>query len=184
LSPGDCVSTNQYIVPLCGRQYHTSGKEWENDQFCGGILFVDHASRHVAISHQTSFAGGETLLSKLQFEHEASFNDVTIKYYHADNGFFVEASFRQVCALRSQELSFSVVNLHHQNGVAERYIQSITCLARAMLLHSALHWPKEHWMVHWPIAMDHAVLTWNNLPMPDDMSPIEKFTGLQSSLGN
>ena len=40
-----CDSTNQYVVALCGCWYQTPGKERENEQFCGGMLFVDHASR-------------------------------------------------------------------------------------------------------------------------------------------
>jgi len=49
-----------------------------------------------------------------------------------------------------------------------------------MLLHSALHWPHQHKLMHWPMAMDHAVWIWNNLPISDGMSPIEKFTGQKS----
>ena len=184
LSPGECVSTDQYVVPLRGRRYHTAGKERENDQYCGGTLFVDHASRHVTISHQTSLTGAATLLSKRQFERDSSSNGVRIKHYHADNGIFAAASWRDDCILKSQELTFSAANSHHQNGVAERYIQSITRLARAMLLHSALHWPKEHQLTHWPMAMDHAVWVWNNLPMADGMFPIEKFTGQKSGSYN
>jgi len=82
--------------------------------------------------------------------------------------------------LKSQELTFSAANSHHQNGVAERYIGTITHLARADVLPSALHWSKEHRLEHWPLAMDHAVWIWNNLPMSDGMSPTEKFTGQKS----
>jgi len=54
------------------------------------------------------------------------------------------APFRDDYTLKSQELTFSAANSHRQNGVADRYIQLITRLARAMLLHSALHWPQQH----------------------------------------
>jgi len=76
LSPGDCVSTDQYVVPLRGRWYHTAGKERESEQFSGGTLFVDHASRLVTIFHQISLAGGETLVSKRLLEREASTSGV------------------------------------------------------------------------------------------------------------
>ena len=129
LSPDYCISTDQYVVPLRGRRYHTAGKERENDQYCGWTLFVDHASRHVTIAHQTSLTGAVTLLSKQKFERDASSNGVRIQHYDADNGIFVVASFRDDCILKSQDLTFSAANSHHQNGVAERYIQSITRLA-------------------------------------------------------
>ena len=180
LSPGDCVSVDQYVVPLRERCYHTTGKERKNEQYCSSTIAVDHGTRHVTISHQTSLAGGKTLLSKRQFEHESSLYGVTIKHYHADNGIFSASSFQEDCKLKSQELTFSATNLHHQNGVAERYIQTITRLARAQMLHVALHWPKEHFFVLWPMAMDHAVWIWNNLPMSEGMSPIDKFTGQKS----
>ena len=51
-------------------------------------------------------------------------------------------------------------------GVADRYIGTITCMVRAMLIHCALLWPKQQSKFeHWPMAMDHAVWVWNNLPM-------------------
>ena len=85
------MSTNQYVVELRGCRYQTSGKERENEQFCGGMLFAaDHASRHATINYQTSLAGGETSLS--HFEHVESSCGVTINHNHADNGMFAAAS--------------------------------------------------------------------------------------------
>ena len=49
-------------------------------------------------------------------------------------------------------------------------------MARAMLIHQALLWPRRHNVNLWPMAMDYAVWLWNNLPMDDGLSPEEKWT--------
>ena len=79
------------VVALRGCRYQTSGKERENEQFCGGMLFADHTSRHATINYQTSLAGGETSLSHC--ERVKSSCGVTINHNHADNGIFAAASF-------------------------------------------------------------------------------------------
>ena len=62
--PGDCVSIDQYMSSLPGRLAHTFGKEKKKDRYCGGTLFVDHASGLVHLRHQESLRVGETLVSK------------------------------------------------------------------------------------------------------------------------
>jgi hypothetical protein len=151
LSPGDCVSCDHYVV--------------------------DHASRKVFLNHQSSLRAADTLLGKRLVEHQANQYGIRIKCYHADNGTFASNEFQADCEAKAQQLTFSASNAHHQNGVAERYIGTITRLARAMLLHSALFWPGEHSLDLWPMAMDYAVWIWNHLPMDDGLSPEEKFSG-------
>lgn len=177
LSPGDCVSCDHYVVDHRGRLYHTAGREREQDRYCGGTLFVDHASRKVFINHQSSLRAADTLLGKRLVEHQSHQYGVRIRRYHADNGTFASNEFQADCDAKAQHLTFSASNAHHQNGVAERYIGTITRLARAMLLHSALFWPGEHSLELWPMAMDYAVWIWNHLPMDDGLSPEEKFSG-------
>jgi hypothetical protein len=177
LQPGDCISCDHYVVEHRGRLYHTTGRERETDKYCGGTLFVDHASRKVFVHHQSSLRASDTLIGKRLLERTANQYGIKIKRYHADNGTFASQEFGNDCEAKSQQLSFSASNAHHQNGVAERYIGTITRLARAMLLHSALLWPREHALDLWPMAMDHAVWIWNHLPMDDGLSPEEKFSG-------
>jgi Integrase core domain. len=177
LSPGSCVSCDHYVVDHRGRLYQTAGRERETDRYCGGTLFVDHASRKVFLHHQSSLRAADTLIGKRILENQSNQYGVRIKQYHADNGTFASNEFRADCDAKSQQLTFSASNAHHQNGVAERYIGTITRLARAMLLHSALLWPQEHSLDLWPMAMDYAVWIWNNLPMDDGLSPEEKFSG-------
>jgi Reverse transcriptase (RNA-dependent DNA polymerase)./Integrase core domain. len=177
LSPGDCISCDHYVVDHRGRLYHTAGREREQDRYCGGTLFVDHASRKVFLHHQSSLRAADTILGKRLVEHQSHQYGIRIKQYHADNGTFASNEFQADCDAKSQRLTFSASNAHHQNGVAERYIGTITRLARAMLLHSALFWPGAHSLDLWPMAMDYAVWIWNHLPMDDGLSLEEKFSG-------
>jgi hypothetical protein len=138
---------------------------------------VDHASWKVFLHHQSSLSAADALIGKPILENWSNQHGVCIKQYHAENGTFASNEFRVDCDSKSQQLTFSASNAHHQNGVAEQYIGTITHLACAMLLHSALLWPLEHSLDLWPMAMDYAVWIWNNLPMDDGLSPEEKFSG-------
>ena len=177
LSPGDCISWDQYVVPHRGRLYKSAGRERESLRFGGGSLAVDHASKRVFIHHQTSLDASHTLVGKRLLERDAREVGVKITRYHADNGIFASSEFKADCELKEQKLTFSASNSHHQNGVAERYIGTISRMARAMLIHQALLWPRRHNVNLWPMAMDYAVWLWNNLPMDDGISPEEKWTG-------
>ena len=141
LQPGDCVSLDQYESSIPGRLPHTYGKEKKDDQYNGGTLFIDHASSMVFIQHQVSLHTGETLQAKHKFEQLAREYGVTIKAYHADNSPFGNADFIRSIEDNGQTIKFSGVGAHHQNGVAERTIKTISSWARTMLLHATIHWP-------------------------------------------
>ena len=66
---------------------------------------------------------------------------------------------------------------HHQNGVAERYIQTLTQWACAMMIHAHLHWPEEVDQDLWPLALLYATYLWNHFPWKGHcLAPIEIFT--------
>ena len=176
LQPGDAVSVDQYIVSQRGRLLHTFGREAPGSSYSGGTIYVDHASGKVFLRHQISLRAGETLLGKRAFERETQAAGFRVKKYHGDNGIFTSEAWRNDCLSKEQELDLSGVGAHHQNGKAERAIRTITSLARAIMIHAALHWPEGHNLAHWPMAMDHAVYIWNNLPSSDGLSAEEKFT--------
>jgi hypothetical protein len=74
-------------------------------------------------------------------------------------------------------LEFSGVGAHHQNDVAERAIQTVSSLARTMLLHMLLHWPAQADLELWPFALEHAAYLWNHLPRSDTrLAPQELYT--------
>ena len=79
-------------------------------------------------------------------------------------------------ARKHQTLTYSGTGAHHQNGVAERAIKTVTSWARAMLLFSVLHWPDEADLTLWPFALEYAVYLWNNMPDKESlMAPLEHF---------
>lgn len=85
LQPGDMVSIDQYYSAALGRLPNTKGKESKKDKYCGGTLFVDHASSLVFLKHQVSLRAGDTVMSKKEFERKSAEVGVRIKGYHADN---------------------------------------------------------------------------------------------------
>ena len=177
LLPGDAFSVDQYIVSEKGHLLTSFGRERQSDRYSGGTIFVDHASGKIFLHHQVSLNAGETLMGKRLLEREAHVHGIKIKKFHGDNGIFVSKEFWNDYLLKNQILDFSGVGTQHQNGRAERAICIITSLACAMLIQSALHWSESHDLALWPMAMDHAVWIWNNLPGADGLSPNEKFTG-------
>ena len=78
------------------------------------------------INHQLTTSASDTIRGKLLLEREAADVGVSIKGYHTDNGVFSSAAFHSHCSDLGQSLRFSGVGAHHQNGVAERAIQTIT----------------------------------------------------------
>ena len=89
-------------------------------------LFYDHASRFLHFTPHHSTGAEEAIVAKRHFEHLASTHNRTIKRYHADNGVFTTKLFRDACQAQNQNLTFCGVDAHHQNGIAERFIRTIT----------------------------------------------------------
>jgi hypothetical protein len=81
----------------------------------------------------------------------------------------------------NQVLSFSGVGAHHQNGIAERAIQTVTNMARACMFHAQLHWPERSFIDLWPLAMTYAIWVYNKMPHNGaGLSPEELFLGIKS----
>lgn len=178
LVPGQRVSTDQYVCAKPGRLPHTHGKEPPASQYNGGTLFYDHASALIFHQHQVSLGNGETIKGKHKFERFARSHGVQVKSYLADNQPFGSKAFVEDIETQNQKIDFSGVGAHHQNGVAERALQTVTSWARAMMLHQLLHWPDQYDSSLWPFAMDHATYLWNNLPRArGEHSPLELFSG-------
>jgi hypothetical protein len=178
LKPGEMVSTDQYVSKQLGRLPHTRGKESANEKYQGGTIFVDEASGFIFIQHQVGLTASETIRSKHLFERESASCGVLIQNYRGDNGVYKTKEFMDDLEQRNQTMRFSGVGAHHQNGIAERAIRTISESARAMILHAAIHWPEEISLELWPFAMDYAVYLWNRMPRKETgLSPIEIFCG-------
>ena len=180
LVPGQRVSTDQYVCADPGRLPHTYGKERVAEKYHGGTLFYDHASSFIYLSHQVSLGIGETLQSKRKFERFASQRNVDVRSYRADNHPYSSKGFLEDLEVHNQTITFSGVGAHHQNGAAERALQTCCTWARALMMHQLLHWPDSYDPQLWPFALTHAVHIWNNLPKEGALlTPIELFSGMK-----
>ena len=176
--PGQRVSVDLYVSATKGRLLHTFGKEKYDDQYSGGAIFVDHASKFIFNNHQLSTTTSESVMSKHLFETYSESVGVKIKEYLTDNNPFHGEDWKADCDNQGQTRFFSGVGAHHQN-YAERNIQTIFNMARAMLIHFAMHWPQVAETNLWPFAVDHAVYLWNRIPNKSTkLAPIDIFTTL------
>jgi hypothetical protein len=66
-------------------------------------------------------------------------NGVVVKEYLTDSGTFNANKFVAHINETQQMMHFCGTNAHHQNGVAERVTQTISNMARAMILHISMH---------------------------------------------
>jgi transposase InsO family protein len=128
IRPGDCISCDHYGSPVKGRVVSSSGHSSTQLGYECGCIFVDNASGYMLHQPQRSMAAGDTIRSKLVLEREAADVGVKIKAIHTDNGVFNSAEFRAHCKSMKQNLGFSAVGAHHQNGIAENAIRTI-CMA-------------------------------------------------------
>jgi hypothetical protein len=178
LNPGDCVSGDQIESSTPGLVPTFQGSP-TTAVYQAGTLFVDHASRYLHFTPHHSTGANEAVQAKLHFELHANTYNRLVKSYHANNGVFCSNLFRDSRLSRGQHLQFCGVNAHHQNGIAEQYIRTITERARTMLIHSMICWPDIIQENLWPYAIRSAVAIHNATPGPSGLSPEEIFTGIK-----
>jgi hypothetical protein len=181
LQPGACISTDQYVSHVPGRLEHTYGKENTEERYIGGTLFIDEASQFIYIQNQVSLGATETIRAKHKFERLAQRHGIKVKSYRGDNGVYKTKAFKDDLDLFSQTMIHSGVGAHHQNGVAERAIRTITTCARTMMIHAMIHNPNEVDKNLWPFALNYAVYLWNKMPRANGgLAPEEIFFGIKS----
>ncbi len=177
LEPGDCVSGDQVESSTPGLIPTYRGTP-TTDRYHAGTLFVDHASRYLHFTPHFSTGSKEAIMAKHSFELTASHHNRSIKCYHTDNGIFTSKDFRSSCTQQKQHIKFCGVNAHHQNGITERHIRSITEHARTMLIHAIISWPDIITEQLWPYAFRFAVDLHNATPTSSGLTPEEIFTGV------
>jgi hypothetical protein len=138
LIPGARVSVDHFESRLHVRTCDSLGKP-SSATFKGGCIFVDHASPNVHIEHQVGFSAGEKIWATQGFERVCMDNGVVVQEYLTDSGAFKANIFVARINETHQKLRCCGTNAHHQNGVAERAIQTISNMARAVILHSSTH---------------------------------------------
>ncbi|GFH61161.1 hypothetical protein CTEN210_17637 [Chaetoceros tenuissimus] len=128
-----------------------------------------------------SLGAAETIRSKHAFERDAIKHGVMIHQYRGDNGVYQSNEFKKDLQTFSQHMDYCGVGAHHQNGVAERGIRTVSEAARAMMIHALIHWPEEVSMDLWPFAIKYAVYLYNKIPRGKSMmSPEELFYDTKS----
>ncbi len=177
LQPGQLVAVDQFVCSKKGRLLTSAGRTGDSDMYCGGTIFIDLATQRIKIYHQASFSAADTVRSKQMFERDSMRHGVPIKAYQSDNGVFTAVEFVSELEECMQAHKLAGVGAHHHNGIVENAIRTITERARAMMLHSSLHWPEVYDDTLWPNAMSYAVQLWNHTPRHDtNLSPEEIFS--------
>jgi hypothetical protein len=141
--------------------------------FKGGVIFVDHATGFVFVEPVVNFTAGEAIRAKREFEREMASMGVTVLNFHTDNGVFTAAAFQDELAKLDQGMTLSGVGAHHQNAVAERAIGTVSAMARTMMLHAKIRWPKAVETKLWPMAMKHAQFLINHVPALNNVCPMD-----------
>lgn len=178
--PGDLISTDQAETSQPGR-HHTHSGHNISTKINTFTIYYDSISKLAFVHFQTSTGATETLEGKHRFERYAHQRGVSLRNFRADNGVFKSAAIRMDLKKNNQDVTFSAVGAKHQNGIAERFIRTVTEKARAALLHAASFWPDKMIPVElWTHAVKHVVHTHNHTPRADlnFLSPEEVFSGL------
>ena len=108
---------------------------------------------------------------------------IMVQAYQADNSIFATCTFINNIESSLQNIKFSGVRGHHQNGIAEHAIQSILSKARTILMHAAIRRPSMVETNVWPMAVDYAVYHHNHMPRPSVgmLAPIDLLLKIQSA---
>jgi hypothetical protein len=179
-SPGSLAFADQMISSTPGLIPQSTGHLTKR-RFRAATIFVDSFSDYTHVSLQEDLTMDSTLDAKLDFERKALTFGVQVKGYHADNGRFAEAAWKDSCHALHQTIQFCGVGSHHQNGVVERRIRDLSDSARASLLHAIHHWPDGVSKNLWPFALKHACNIRNRVRTSHGKTPEELMTGSPSS---
>jgi hypothetical protein len=179
-TPGSLTFADQMISTTPGLIPQSTGKLTKR-HFCAATVFVDSHSDYTHIFLQEDLSMDSTLDAKLDYERRATTFGISITGYHADNGRFADAAWRDSCYALKQSFQFCGVGSHHQNGIAERRIRDLSDAVRASLLHAIQHWPDGVTKNLWPFALKHACNIRNKVCSKDGRTPEEIFVGMPSS---
>jgi len=97
----------------------------------------------------------------------------------ADNGVSKANVFIQHIREHNQRIRYCGVNAHHQNGIAEQSIRTISDMAHAMMLHTSIRWKNGVDATLWPMATHYVTYIYNHMPNSDGIAPVDLFSGTQ-----
>ena len=147
-----------------GLPLDSMGKTHEENMYSGSCIFVDHAKRYIHIEHLINFTTNETILAKQHFEKHMFDMGITIQAYQSDNGIFAACGFLDEIKCRLQNIRFSGVGAHHQNGIAEQAIQTILTKSHTIMIHAVLHWTDMADPSLWPMVVHYCAYHHNHYP--------------------
>ena len=176
LRPGAQVSVDHFESSIRGRTFDSYGKA-SSATFKGGCIFVDHCTGFLHIENQLGFSAVESIRAKQAFELMCLTHGVIVESYLTDSGAFKATGFVQHIRNHSQKIHYCGANAHHKIGIAERAIQSVSNMARAMILHATAHWKDGINSTLWPMAVQYAAFQYNHLPNAEGLCPADFFTG-------
>ena len=117
-------------------------------------------------------------MAKKTYETWCRTYGVTFRHYNSDNGRFAENNFRQeVSESPHQNISYCVINAHHQNRLAEKRIQDLQELSHTTLINGQQRWLNEITANIWPFPLKMANDVHQSTPsLKDRISPLEKIS--------
>jgi hypothetical protein len=176
---GQCVGVNQMISTQVGFIAQLKGTLTKK-HYTTATVFLNHYSKLKYIHLMTKFTSEETMEAKRAFEHFAKQHGVCIFHYHCNNGQFADNTFKNSYSAKGQRLTFCGVNVHFQNGIAEKAIRDLRESARKQILHACQRWPATIHLALWPYALRSAVHLHNTLPVLEDgTSRLEHFSSIR-----
>ena len=84
-------------------------------------------------------------------------SDNTVKIYHAGNRRYADNGFMASLNANIQTITFCGVGAHHQNGISEQRILTVTKISRTILLHAQHYWPEFVDTILCPFAVKAAI---------------------------
>ena len=145
-------------------------------------MFVDHFSDHMYVYLMRNLILDETILAKNTYEQLLYSVRVTAKSYHADNSRFADKGFIDERKSSYQMITFCGIGSHHQNGIAERKIKSLTLGGQTLLLHAKRMLPEYISTILWPFAVKCYENCMNHLiHRLDGRTPYQTLENLQAS---
>jgi hypothetical protein len=141
LVPGQQILIDHFFCSTKGRLFTSAGKSLNSELYTGGCIVNDVASGFVHVEYQTHLTTHQTLISKEHFKSMCCDHGVIPQSNLSDNAKrFTAKEFSERLSLFEHIVRFAgVVGARHHNGNAERSIQTITSIARTMMLHAAIH---------------------------------------------
>ena len=124
-----------------------------NKRYRVATIFVDHFSDLSYVFPQKNNTSAELIKAKIAFEKLAESCGVKVSHYHVDNGRFADNAFIVDTKERGQSISNCGVNVHHQNGKAEKRIRDLQVQVKVMIIHAMHQWKDAAAPQLWPNAI-------------------------------